>query len=479
MSQGKRLKWSAVLALLLASPVLGQTAPAAPAKPTPPAYTPLRFNEDYSYLAASPDADTFDPIKYIPLGPDDWYLSLGGQARLRFETFANENFGRVSNDWGYGLQRYMFHADAHLGKNFRAFAQIKSSLVDDGREVPTTLRPIDADEIDIEQLFVDVMIPIGDQKLTARLGRQNLLFGAQRLIGPLDWTNVRRTFEGARLTYQLNKQFAIDAFLVRPVNVDAEQLNDGNGNSTFYGLYGTWNVPATTLPGNAKLEAYILGLSTTPTATAVDTDTYTVGARLSATPKPWDYDIELDYQFGSAGRGDISAYSIAAEGGYTLVDQPLSPRLFLGFDYASGDDDATDPDKGTFNQLFPTGHLYFGYIDVVGRANIMDIHPGVELSLLKDAKYAKKLSLRGDYHMFWRADTNDGLYGVGGAIARPAGASDASEIGSEIDLYLNWQIDRHTNAYFGYSHFFAGEFIEDTGPNDDIDYFYAAFTYTF
>ena len=52
-------------------------------------------------------------------------------------------------------------------------------------------------------------------------------------------------------------------------------------------------------------------------------------------------------------------------------------------------------------------------------------------------------------------------------------------MGSEIDLLLTWQIERHTQAYFGYSHFFAGDFIEDTGPSDDIDFAYAAVQYTF
>ncbi len=476
MSRSQRILTSSLLAAMLAAPAFSQTAPA---KPTPPAYTPLRFNEDYSYLATAPDADFFDPIKHIPLGPDDWYLSLGGQARFRFEHFNNENFGAVQNDWGYALQRYMIHADAHLGQNIRVFAQLKSSLVDDGREVPVTPRPSDTDELDIEQLFLDVTLPIGDDKLIARVGRQNLLFGAQRLIGPLDWTNVRRTFDGARLTYQLEKQFSIDAFLVRPVAVESEHFNDGNGNSTFYGLYGTWNVPKETLPGTAKLEAYALGLNTQPGASAVDTDTYTLGTRLSGTPKPWDYDIELDYQFGKSGAGDIGAYSVAVEGGYTFADATFTPRVFLGVDYASGDDDAGNPDKGTFNQLFPTGHLYLGYIDVVGRANIIDVHPGVELMLLTNAKHAKKLSLRGEAHAFWRADTNDGLYGVTGALSRPAGGSDASYVGSELDLLLNWQVDRHLNAYIGYSHFFAGDFIDDTGADDDIDYVYAAITYTF
>jgi hypothetical protein len=41
------------------------------------------------------------------------------------------------------------------------------------------------------------MIPLGDQaSVTLRGSRQELLFGAQRLAGPSDFTNVRRTFDG-------------------------------------------------------------------------------------------------------------------------------------------------------------------------------------------------------------------------------------------------------------------------------------------
>lgn len=474
---------SILLLAVLASPVVAQTTPPTtkPAAPTPPAYTPVRWNENYSYLKdQSQKTDRFDSIKYIPLG-DDAYLSLGGQLRYRYEGWNNENFGAVSNDWGYLLQRYLVHGDLHVG-DFRLFAQAKVSIVDDGRQLPAgSARPVDADEIDIQQLFADYKFHLSDtQSLTARFGRQDLIYGAQRLISPLDWTNVRRTFEGAKLSYQSGKTLSIDAFLVRPVNVDKDELNDGDGNTTFGGIYATYTLdPKTT----TKLEGYLLGnwkQNKNATGLDADVDTYTAGFRYSGQPKPWDYDVELAYQFGSAGQSDISAYSVALEAGYTFADVALSPRVYLGFDYASGDDDAGDDELNTFNQLYPLGHAYFGYIDVIGRANVIDIHPGVELLLAKEKSYAKKLSLRADYHMFWRASDQDGLYNVAGAQSRAGAGVDGTYIGSEFDLFLNWQINRHAAAYFGYSHFFAGEFIENSaGPDDDIDFFYAAFTYTF
>ena len=86
----------ALLALAVSASSVAQGTPGTPTKgaatPQAPAYTPVRWNEDYSYLKNAPDADFFDRIKYIPLGVDDWYLSLGGQLRYRYEYFNNFNF---------------------------------------------------------------------------------------------------------------------------------------------------------------------------------------------------------------------------------------------------------------------------------------------------------------------------------------------------------------------------------------------------
>src|SRR5215831_10843999 len=66
--------------------------PQAPPHPNPPPYTLLRFNEDYRYLSAPQNrTDLFDPLKYIPLDPNDpnSYLSLGGEIRERYEHFTH------------------------------------------------------------------------------------------------------------------------------------------------------------------------------------------------------------------------------------------------------------------------------------------------------------------------------------------------------------------------------------------------------
>lgn len=450
----------------------------------PPAYSAVRYNEDYSYLrGASRRSDPWDSIKYIPLTDDgDIWLSLGGSVRYRYEFFNDVNFGAGAQDTdGFHLLRAMPHADLHVGPNLRFFAQ---GIFAYGTDRNGGERAgLDENDADFQQAFADLKLPLGDEwgSVTLRGGRQNLLFGAQRLISPLEWSNARRTFDGGRVTWATRSN-TLDFFWVNPVVVDEGPL-DSSGEDDLAGFYNTLSLPDLIPGAGTKLDLYALYLdrdSGTFLQGSGDEERYTVGARLFGNPKPFDFDVEAAYQFGDFDGGDISAWMVAAEVGYTLAEMDMTPRLFVGFDYASGDDDPLDDDIGTFNQLFPLGHAYFGYIDALGRQNVIDIHPGIELTLAREARFVKKMTLRAEYHWFWRASDEDGIYNAGGAlISRNYGATDERFIGSEIDLLLNWQVDRHLAAYFGYSHFFTGDFIDESGASENIDFVYAAVQYTF
>jgi hypothetical protein len=116
-------------------------------------YNLLRENDDWSFLAdPSLRSDSWDPIKYIALGCQACYVSLGGEIREAFEQVGNDNGGKQPYMNAFLLQRYMLHSDWHLGRNFRVFVQLKSGLEDfraDGA------RPIDEKKLDIEAAFLD------------------------------------------------------------------------------------------------------------------------------------------------------------------------------------------------------------------------------------------------------------------------------------------------------------------------------------
>lgn len=176
--------------------------------------------------------------------------------------------------------------------------------------------------------------------------------------------------------------------------------------------------------------------------------------------------------FGGLGSEDIHAFMIASQVGYKRVDWPGKPRLFLGFDYASGDD-AVGGDVETFNQLFPLGHAYLGFMDFIGRQNIIDFSHGATIRPIE------KLTLGITGHQFWRADTDDALYNAGGAVLRAGSLGSSHEVGYEIDLTSRYQINRHLVGLVGYSHFFSGKFIEESGPEKDSDFVYMQGVFTF
>jgi hypothetical protein len=98
-------------------------------------YKLLRYDEDYSDLKdPNRRTDWLDVLKYIPLDDwgDDYYLSLGGTARPRFEFEQNPFFGSgPANSHGNNndlVQRYLLHADLHLGPNVRFFGQLQSGF---------------------------------------------------------------------------------------------------------------------------------------------------------------------------------------------------------------------------------------------------------------------------------------------------------------------------------------------------------------
>lgn len=445
-----------------------------------PGYQVLRYNEEWSVLGTDdpnrPD-DLFNPLKHIKLNQSgSAWLSLGGQYRVRVEGWDSFNFGApplAADQSTFVLNRLLYHADLHLGEHLRGFIEGKSALCTK-RDLIGGCRTLETDEFALQNGFIDVSLPLTDDiDLTLRGGRQELLFGKQRLVSPLDWANTRRTFDGFSAILK-TKKWVATGFLTRPVNIVKFKQNDQDEDRTFYGIYATRKVSR--MKGGVDL--YWMGLNRTRAAFNGATgheNRQTLGGRLwgKIGRSGFDYDAESAYQFGTLGPGNISAYMAATELGYTFRETRGKPRFFVGYDYASGDREAGDTDVETFNQLFPLGHAFFGFIDTVARQNISS--PNVGASWKPVDKLATKLK----YLYFWRASADDALYNAGGAVVRPGLSGTSSNIGSEIDLTVSYKFDRHALLAGGYSRFFTEDFIRQSGPAKTIDFLYLTFQYTF
>src|SRR5205807_10294010 len=97
--------------------------------------------------------------------------------------------------------------------------------------------------IDFQQAFLDLKLPLDDSRsMLLRVGRQELIYGSQRLVSPNDWGNVRRTFEGGKLVLSVPNDTA-ELFLVRPVTIVKDRLNSGDDRTAFAGIYNVTAFP--------------------------------------------------------------------------------------------------------------------------------------------------------------------------------------------------------------------------------------------
>ena len=443
-------------------------ANAAEAAKAGPKYKNLRYDEDFSYLGdpeGSYVSDLWDPIKWIPVG-EDWHLTLGGQARLRFESETDKNFGsaKPSHD-AFLLQRYFIHADLRRNDGLRFFIQGKFAHVNDrDRGGKGGLE----DHADIQQLFAD--IPLGSA--TWRLGRQELQYGKQRLISPLDWGNLRRTFDGVKV-FGATPDWRWDAFAVRPVVNGRRNLDDADEQKDFYGLYTTWK-------GSKALAADFHALllkdnnpTTNSNGRTGRRTVYTIGNRLWGKSGSWDYETEAAAQFGTYAGDRIKAWMATAGFGYTFADASWQPRLGLLYDYASGDRNPSDGTHSTFNQLFPLGHAWLGYLDRVGRQNVHAIKAQLKV------KPCKKVVAWVDFHTFFADQDRDSMYGANGAALKSPSGSGSHSYGHELDLTAKIAINKHTTGLVGWAHFWPGGFVKRTGDSQKADLIYAQIEYKF
>ena len=444
------------------------------AEPTLPGFQNVRYDEDWSVLRDSQRASTYRKVKFIPLSEDgDFYFGVGGQLRLRGEAWKNFGFGGSGNRADtFGLFRLRLHGDLWLGPHVRFFVEGKSSL-STVRDLPGGLRPLDVDTIDLQNVILDLNGSIDHTDFTFRGGRQELQFGKQRLVSPLDWANTRRTFDGVRGIAQ-HGSWRIDGFWSEPVRVEKYSFNSpGQSDTKFFGVFGSNQLQGSGLTVDAYWFGYQADQRTWGGVSAPE-DRHTIGGRLGGKigQSNADFDFEAAYQFGDHGVRSISASMVGSYLGYTFPTK-ASPRVFTGFDFGSGDSDPDDGRVGTSNQLFPLGHAYLGYADVVGRQNIIDWSLGLSFQPLPKLR----INLAG--HNFWRAKATDALYNPGGAIVRPGDAGESRRVGFEFDVTAAVPINRHLVFSGGYSHFAPGEFIKESGTSEAINFGFIAIQTTF
>ena len=186
-----------------------------------------------------------------------------------------------------------------------------------------------------------------------------------------------------------------------------------------------------------------------------------MGLRLKTKARGFDARLEATREDGVA---TPAGAQINFEVGYTAAESKFKPRFALEYFYATAD----------FNQLHPTAHRYLGMGDEIGRRNVDGF--GAHLS----GVVGERFTVRVDYYRFARVQTDRPAYKkLDTNQALGTGAGGAAHVGDEIDAWVKWRLDHGLAWTFGYSKFFAGDYLRDANLGRDPDFGYAQFEATF
>lgn len=436
-------------------------------------------NFDYLHDPCYDDWQLGEKLKRICLA-DFITVDVGGQYRLRQQSERNirNNAAVVPNGSGltgfdddFLLHRTRLYINAAFGSRVRFYGEMLDAVSNFEDYQP---RLIEENRTEMQNLFLDVVVLPPDAwggTLTARVGRQELLYGAQRLISPLDWANTRRTFEGGKLIWQ-SENWDADGFWVRPLRRSGhvQDLDPPDLDRQLYGVYSTYKG----LPRD-KVDLYWLADDNDLVGFRYDT----LGSRYYGNFDAWLYELEGGYQLGSnANDSDHSAGFFTLGGGRKFDCVRWKPTLWLFYDWASGQGVLTDAKTGTgFHHYEPLVHKYLGYMDLFARSNIESVNAQVTL------KPHEKLTLLAWYYYFWLQDGSDVPYNVdmtpfAGLSSNPTGSRD---LGHEIDLTATYLFTPRLGVLLGYSHFFSGAFYDTPKVpyRGDADFFYTQLTLDF
>ena len=195
-----------------------------------------------------------------------------------------------------------------------------SRATSSGAAIP---RPLDRDDLDVLQAFASFSLG----SFTVRGGRQEIQYASSRLVSIREGPNVRLAFDGLRFIQRIQR-WQVDGFVLVPVEVRPGVFDDRpEPGQWFWGVYATGPV----FPTSLGLDVYYLGRFRETAAfeqgTAASCDIRS-GRASGVQPAGFDYNVEVAYQAGTFGAGEIAAWMLASDVGYTVdgASRPTPPR---------------------------------------------------------------------------------------------------------------------------------------------------------
>ena len=398
-------------------------------------------------------------------------VQVSVELRLRNEFRDNADFQPADDSDHFLGERLRINLRARLHPRLQIFVQGQDVWLCDSNSD----KVIHDLATNLHQAYLDWR-PTATDRWEFRGGRQEWIYGEERLIGAFGWDNVGRSFDAARLRNR-TKNWANDFFWGRMVDVRRNGAPARAGRQDLSGAYLTREPKGS----SSRLDLYGLflrdGLRTSgeiPGAAPETVRIGTLGFRHANKPKTgWRYSIENAWQFGTRGPDPHCAAMFIGTGSYAWGGR-WQPRLQFEYGFATGDNSPTDGKSREFNNLFPTNHPYYGYADLMGLRNMHDFRGTGAVAL------HPKVTLELDYHHFLLASPRGPWKNAAGRVLSfdPLGRF-GRDLGQEVDVTLRLPVQQHLSFLAGYSAFIPGRFALNTRGPETHHFAYIQTTFQF
>ena len=275
--------------------------------------------------------------------------------------------------------------------------------------------------------------------LTLKVGRQELAYDDQRILGSVAWAQQARSHDVALFKYE--KKVNVHLGIAHHENTNRTN-NFYDGPDAYKDLQFVWI--------NRKTEKFNLSFLFLNNGTPVREGTeqkskysQTFGTHVEVPVDKVAFSGNLYFQSGEDGANkSLNAYNLMAEATYKISEKT---QFNLGYEILSGSDYNQTEKNNSFAPLYGTNHKYNGFMDYFYVGNHLN-NVGLSNGYLKLATSKNKTAFNADLHFF----------------ASSAKISETADnyLGTELDLTLTQTLNPATKISLGYSQMFGSKSLE-------------------
>lgn len=446
-----------------------------PLKPQAPVVAPATLANP----VVQPNAETqpATTASTVPVAPK-WYESVKITGMVRVRPEVKENFAfDAGQRYNFVGQKVWLSAEKVFDDKTKMVITLQDARIWGGQNPTITDTSTEQQATDIREAYVQ-MKDFFFTPFELKIGRQKLEYGEQMLVGALDWSNVGRSFDGFKLTWDKG----VNNLQVFSTIIQESNSNDLNNTGSALNKQGTYfSGIYDQLKIHRGFMIDMFGFARNQDVDGNSNQLYTGGMRFSnrtdagnkSPSDMWfDYSIEGAYQGGQKAGKEIQAYGAVGFIGFKF-DLGVKMRIGGQGAYASGDSDPNDGKYETFDSLYPTPHYQFGQADMTSWRNLTG--GGLDYTVWFTPDFSVKL----DYWYAMRTNGNDNWYSIGGTPFVSTALGTEKELYQEAGVLINYKPRDYLMFQAGYAYAMRGKAMNLANKSGDYQFAYFMSTFVF